>query len=188
MAGWRVVFAGKLDSPMAMVGLFWIAEGDVYVGSKPSGLAPGVRLTPEGVVGLGHQQTGLWPWDDVRALTVEDVPVKSLRRQVGMVVDMALTVGLGGGDEAPSMTVCVETPADEVELTAYVSAASGYSQQREYDLSRALLARLTEGAATLLTTLSAMAAWGRAHEGGTPRREERERLLREWTGDAAADV
>ncbi|MCE0445557.1 hypothetical protein LT493_12460 [Streptomyces tricolor] len=31
-----------------MVGLFWIAEGDVYVGAKPAGLAPGVRLDPGG--------------------------------------------------------------------------------------------------------------------------------------------
>lgn len=37
---------------MAMVGLFWIAEGDVYVGPKPSGLAPGVRLPPR----------AWWPW------------------------------------------------------------------------------------------------------------------------------
>ncbi|MGA4840617.1 hypothetical protein [Streptomyces sp. G45] len=169
---------------MAMVGLFWIAEGDVYVGAKPSGLAPGVRLTTEGVTGLGHQQQGLWLWDDIRALTVEDVPVKSLKRQVGMVVDLALTVGLGGGDEAPSMTVCVQTADEEYELTAYTAAATGYSQ-REYDLSRALLTRLTEGAATLHTTLSAMAQWGRAHEGGSPRREERERLLRRWIGDGA---
>ncbi|MFH8794156.1 hypothetical protein [Streptomyces sp. NPDC017941] len=169
---------------MAMVGLFWIAEGDVYVGAKPSGLAPGVRLTPEGVTGLGHQQAGLWLWDDVRSLTVEDVPVKSLRRQVGVVVDLALTVGLGGNDEAPTMTVCVGTPEEEIELTAYAAAASGYSQT-EYDLSRALLSRLTEGAATLLTTLDSMAAWGRAHEGGTPRRDERERLLREWAGETA---
>ncbi|MEU2559556.1 hypothetical protein ABZ626_09510 [Streptomyces longispororuber] len=164
---------------MAMVGLFWIAEGDVYVGAKPSGLAPGVRLTPEGVTGLGHRQAGLWLWDDVRALTVEGVPVKSLKRHVGMVVDLALTVGLGGGDEAPAMTVRLETAEGERELTAYAAAAAGYSQ-REYDLSRALLARLTEGAATLLTTLSAMAAWGRAHEGGTPRREAREQLLSDW--------
>ncbi|GGR83540.1 hypothetical protein GCM10010252_22820 [Streptomyces aureoverticillatus] len=170
---------------MAMVGLFWIAEGDVYVGSKPSGLAPGVRLTPEGVAGLGHKQEGLWLWDDVRGLTVEDVPVKSLRRQVGMVVDMALTVGLGGGEDAPSMTVCVETADGEAELTAYVATAYGYSQ-REYDLSRALLTRLTEGAATMMTTLSAMAEWGRSHEGGSPRRYERERLLREWAGENAA--
>ncbi|MFD9909707.1 hypothetical protein [Streptomyces sp. NPDC059063] len=169
---------------MAMVGLFWIAEGDVYVGSKPSGLAPGVRLTPEGVAGLGHKQEGLWLWDDVRALTVEDVPVKSLKRQVGMVVDMALTVGLGGGEDAPSMTVCVETADEEAELTAYVATATGYSQ-REYDLSRALLTRLTEGAATMLTTLSAMAEWGRGHEGGSPRRVERERLLAAWVGDGA---
>ncbi|POX57280.1 hypothetical protein C3489_00770 [Streptomyces sp. Ru71] len=48
------------------------------------------------------------------------------------------------------------------------------------DLSRTLLSRLTEGAATMATTLAAMSAWGRAWEGGSPRRAERERLLREW--------
>lgn len=170
---------------MAMVGLFWIAEGDVYVGSKPAGLAPGVRLTPEGIAGIGHGQSGLWLWDDIQAVTVEDVPLRSLKRQVGAVVDMALTMGLGGGDDAPSMTVCVATAAEEIELTAYVAAAAGYSQ-KEYDLSRALLARLTEGAATLLTTLAAMAAWGRSHEGASPRRDERERLLQEWADDNAA--
>ncbi|GGO42756.1 MULTISPECIES: hypothetical protein [Streptomyces] len=165
---------------MAMVGLFWIAEGDVYVGSKPSGLAPGVRLTPDGVTGLGHPQSGLWLWDDVESLTVEDVPLKSLKRHVGVVVEMALSMGLGGGQDAEgTMTVCVGTADEEVELTTYTAAASGYSQT-EYDLSRALLARLTDGAATMMTTLAAMAEWGRSHEGGTPRRDERERLLREW--------
>ncbi|EPH46378.1 hypothetical protein ABT390_12725 [Streptomyces aurantiacus] len=169
---------------MAMVGLFWIAEGDVYVGAKPSGLAPGVRMTPEGVTSLGHQQSGLWLWDDVHTLTVEDVPVKSLKRQLGVVVDMALSVGLGGQDAAATMTVCVGTADEEIELTTYVAAASGYTQT-EYDLSRALLSRLTDGAATMMTTLAAMAEWGRSHEGGTPRQGERERLLREWAGENA---
>ncbi|MFB7186703.1 hypothetical protein ACFCZT_15645 [Streptomyces sp. NPDC056230] len=75
---------------MAMVGLFWIAEGDVYVGAKPSGPAPGVRLTPEGVVALGDGPSGLHLREDVNALTVADVPVKSLMRQVGVVEDVAL--------------------------------------------------------------------------------------------------
>src|ERR1700761_523578 len=93
---------------MAMVGLFWIAEGDVYVGAKPAGLAPGVRLAPEGVVALGERQSGLFLWEDVRALTVADVPVKTLRRQVGAVAGLALgtvrelALPLGGvADEAP---------------------------------------------------------------------------------------
>ncbi|MEV0317342.1 hypothetical protein ACIBKX_22985 [Streptomyces sp. NPDC050658] len=166
---------------MAMVGLFWIAEGDVYVGAKPSGLAPGVRLTPEGVMALGDKQSGLWPWEDVRALTVSDVPVKSLKRNVGVLVDMALTVGLGGSDEAATMTLSVTDAEDgTTDLTVYTAAATGYSRT-EHDLSGALLARLTEGAGTLHTTLTAMAEWGRAHEGGTPRSAEREELLRTWT-------
>ncbi|MGW0536986.1 hypothetical protein [Streptomyces sp. NPDC003032] len=170
---------------MAMVGLFWIAEGDVYVGAKPSGLAPGVRLTPEGVAALGDRQSGFWPWEDVRSLAIEDVPVKSLKRHVGVAVDLVLTVGLGGSDEAPTMTVRVGGAEGEAELTAYTAAAVGYSTT-EYDLSRALLARLTQGAGTLLTTLAAMAEWGRRHEGASPRAAVREALLREWL--AAADA
>lgn len=164
---------------MAMVGLFWIAEGDVYVGAKPSGLADGVRLTPDGVLALGQEQSGLLLWEDVRSLTVDDVPVKTLKRHVGAAVDMVLTLSLGGHDDAPLMTLRVGGPDGETELTAYTAAAIGYSQ-REYDLSRALLARLTEGAATLHTTLAAMSEWGRRHEGGTPRTAEREALLTEW--------
>ncbi|MGW7272308.1 hypothetical protein ACWGH5_17475 [Streptomyces sp. NPDC054864] len=165
---------------MAMVGLFWIAEGDVYVGAKPSGLAAGVRLTPEGVVALGDKQDGLWPWEDVHALVARDVPVKSLKRNVGVLVDLALTVGLGGGDEAPTMTLRVSGADGDTDLTVYTAAATGYSRA-EYELSRELLSRLTQGAGTLLTTLAAMAEWGRRHEGGTPRAAEREDLLRTWT-------
>ncbi|QES35160.1 hypothetical protein DEJ48_18635 [Streptomyces venezuelae] len=167
---------------MAMVGLFWIAEGDVYVGAKPAGLAPGVRLTAEGVLALGDKQSGMWSWEDVHALTIDDVPVKTLKRHVGVAVDMVLTVGLGGNDEAPTMTVRVKDATEtETELTAYTAAAVGYSRT-EYDLSRTVLARLTEGAGSLLTTLTAMSDWGRRHEGGSPRAAEREALLREWAG------
>ncbi|WP_206323680.1 hypothetical protein [Streptomyces sp. HNM0574] len=173
-----------------MVGLFWIAEGDVYVGAKPAGAAPGVRLTGEGVVSLGEAQSGLRLWEDVTALTVTDVPLKSLVRQAGVVKDLALgTVGslvLPGAyahteDAPPLMTVRVQGPDGEQESGAYAAAAVGYPKA-EADLSLALLARLTEGAATMETTLAAMAEWGRAHEGGTPRQAERERLLREWAG------
>ncbi|MEU3839409.1 hypothetical protein AB0E88_05185 [Streptomyces sp. NPDC028635] len=175
---------------MAMVGLFWIAEGDVYLGAKPSGLAPGVRLTPEGVVALGDRQSGFFLWEDVRALTVADVPVKTLKRQIGAVRDFAvdtvanLAMPMGPAltdDTPPVMTLRVGTPGGDHELTAYTAAAVGYSPA-EADLSRALLARLTEGAATMATTLAAMSQWGRAWEGGSPGRAERERLLREWVG------
>ncbi|MFI9048336.1 hypothetical protein [Streptomyces sp. NPDC053427] len=173
---------------MAMVGLFWIAEGDVYVGAKPSGLAPGVRLTPEGVVALGDGQSGLYLWEGLSALTVADVPVKSLKRQAGLVKDLALdtvmnlALSVGPGrvsDAPPMMTVRVESADGEHELAAYVAAAVGYPQT-EVDLSRALLARLTEGAATMATTLAAMSEWGRAWEGTSPRGAEREGLLRGW--------
>ncbi|MGG2464514.1 hypothetical protein ACO0M4_32950 [Streptomyces sp. RGM 3693] len=175
---------------MAMVGLFWIAEGDVYVGAKPSGLAPGVRLAPEGVMALGDGQSGFYLWEDLHAVTVAGVPVKSLKRQVSAVKDLALdtvlnlalTMGPGRTGEAPPMlTVRVASPDGDHELTAYAAAAVGYSPT-EVDLSQALLSRLTEGAATMATTLAAMSKWGRAWEGGSPRGTVRERLLREWVG------
>ncbi|MEU8969075.1 hypothetical protein AB0D11_07320 [Streptomyces monashensis] len=174
---------------MAMVGLFWIAEGDVYVGAKPTGLAPGVRLTPEGVVALGDGRSGLHLWEDVHALTVAGVPVKSLLRQVNVVRDLALytvlelttSFGSAWGDDTPPLTVRVEASDGEHELPAYGAAAVGYPQT-EVDLSQALLARLTEGAATMETTLAAMSQWGRAWEGGSPRGPVREELLRGWLG------
>ncbi|MEU6167790.1 hypothetical protein [Streptomyces tanashiensis] len=175
---------------MAMVGLFWIAEGDVYVGAKPSGSAPGVRLTPDGVVALGDGQSGLHLWEDVRALTVRDVPVKSLKRQVGVaaevaldvVMNLAMTLGPGySGEAPPMMTLELESHDGEHELKAYVAAAVGYSSA-EVELSRTLLSRLTEGAATMATTLAAMSEWGRAWEGGSPRTTQREELLRRWVG------
>lgn len=174
---------------MAMVGLFWIAEGDVYLGAKPSGLAPGVRLSPDGVVALGDGQSGLYPWADVHALTVTNVPVKTLKRQVGVVGTLALTTVMSlavadlgiGDDTAPTMTLHVESPTGAHELTAYAAAAAGYSPT-ELDLSRTLLTRLTQGAATMATTLAAMSHWGRTREGGPPRAGERERVLREWVG------
>ncbi|MER7948724.1 hypothetical protein ABTY59_15175 [Streptomyces sp. NPDC096079] len=175
---------------MAMVGLFWIAEGDVYVGAKPSGTAPGVRLTPDGVLALGGEQSRLHLWEDVRALTVADVPVKSLKRQVGVVTDMALdvvmnlgmTLGPGlGGEAPPMMTLGLEASDGTHELEVFVAAAVGYTPA-EVELSRTLLARLTEGAATMATTLAAMSEWGRAWEGGSPRAAQREELLRRWVG------
>ncbi|MFF9896738.1 hypothetical protein [Streptomyces longispororuber] len=174
---------------MAMVGLFWIAQGDVYVGAKPSGLAPGVRLTPEGVLGLGEGQSGLHLWEDVSALTVADVPVKSLMRRAGVVKDLAVgtvlmlaqPMGAGPAEDAPAvMTVRVESSGEVHELAAHVAAAALGYPRTEVDLSRALLTRLAEGAATMSTTLAAMAEWGRTWEGGTPRGPRREQLLREW--------
>ncbi|MCT4351689.1 hypothetical protein M5362_00895 [Streptomyces sp. Je 1-79] len=175
---------------MAMVGLFWIAEGDVYVGAKPTGPGPGVRLTPEGLVALGDGQSGMYLWEDVHALTMADVPVKSLKRHIGAVTEMALDTvvnlampgGPGPAGGAPAMmTLRVASHDGDSELSAYVAAAVGYSQA-EADLSQALLARLTEGAATMVTTLAAMSEWGRAWEGGSPRGALREELLRRWVG------
>lgn len=177
---------------MAMVGLFWIAEGDVYLGAKPSGMAPGVRLTPEGVMGLGDGQSRLHLWENVHALTMADVPLKSLLRRAGIVGGVAVETvmnlvlperPLRSGEAPPMMTLRVESGGSGDTLRAYAAAAAGYSET-EVGLSGAVLSRLTDGAATMATTLAAMADWGRT-EGGAPRGAERERLLRRWADQEA---
>lgn len=49
----------------------------------------------------------------------------------------------------------------------------------EYELSRTLLERITDSH----EVVGELLAWGRHHAAeGTPRREEREALLRKWAG------
>ncbi|MBA0050615.1 hypothetical protein E0L36_06795 [Streptomyces sp. AJS327] len=175
---------------MAMVGLFWIAGGEVFVGAKPAGTAPGARLTAEGVIALGDAQSGVHPWEKVRSLTVTEVPVASLTRRAGAVrdavastvVNLVLPMGPGHVEQAPArMTVRVGVADAEYALAVHVAAANGYSRT-ETSLSHTLLTRLTEDAGTAATTLATMAEWGRAQRTGSPRKTERERLLREWLG------
>ncbi|EKX69137.1 hypothetical protein Sipo8835_44060 [Streptomyces ipomoeae] len=168
---------------MAMVGLFCIAEdGEVYVGGEPEGYARGVRLTRGGLEGLGTGQGGRWSWADVRAVVVRDVRIRSSARLLASTaVDLALTVAMGGTDVPGAFEVHVETADGTVELDAYAAPALGGYVQSEYDLSIDLLDRFVAGTADV----GVLAEWGRTHaREGTPRREEREALLREWAGDA----
>ncbi|CAL9615837.1 hypothetical protein SUDANB6_05747 [Streptomyces sp. enrichment culture] len=172
-----------------MVGLFWTAEGDVYVGAKPSGLAPGVRLSPEGVVALGDGQAGLHPWKDVRDLTVADVPVKTLRRRVGVVTDPAVTTapdfmepGSGGADDVPAlMAVNVRTTGGDHELAACVAAAVGRSRAGT-GLSRAPRPASRREPRRRPGPWPPCRSEGRTREGESPRAAEREALPRKWLG------
>ncbi|WP_338896992.1 hypothetical protein WBG99_16240 [Streptomyces sp. TG1A-60] len=164
---------------MAMVGLFWIAaDGGVYVGAEPEGYGRGVRLTRDGVVGLGTGQGGSWGWAEVRSVAVRDVRIRSAARLLaGAAVDLVGSAVTGGGESPAAFEVHVGTAEGTVELTTWAAPALGGYVPSEYDLSVALLERFVAGTADVDT----LAEWGRAHAGEcTPHREEREALLRKW--------
>ncbi|WNZ09775.1 hypothetical protein [Streptomyces sp. 11x1] len=168
---------------MAMVGLFWIAEdGGVYVGAQPEGFGHGVRLTRDWVEGLGTGQSAVWGWSEIKSATVRYVRVRSGARLLATTaVDLVTHAVAGGGDAAAAFEVHLETADRTVELNALSAAALGGYVRSEYDLSVALLDRLVAGTADVDT----LARWGRDHAAeGTPRREQREALLREWTAVA----
>lgn len=162
---------------MAMVGLFWITETSVYIGAEPAGYGRGVRLTAGGVEALGTDQRGSWAWSDVRSLGVRYAPVRSGSRwMVGAAVDTVMDVALGGGDAPAVFEVHVEDADGTTELDTHSAAPYGYTES-EYDLSVALLQRFVSG----IAHVPALLEWGRAHATeGTPRRRDREALLRGW--------
>ncbi|WP_119582664.1 hypothetical protein [Streptomyces europaeiscabiei] len=164
---------------MAMVGLFWIAEdGGVYVGAQPEGYGDGVRLTRDWVEGLGTGQSAVWGWSEIRSIAVRYVRIRSGARLLATTaVDLVASAVAGGGDAAAEFEVHLETVDRTVELNTLSAAALGGYVQSEYDLSVALLDRIVAGTADVDT----LASWGRAHATeGTPRREQREALLRKW--------
>ncbi|MEU6147913.1 hypothetical protein ABZ848_47205 [Streptomyces sp. NPDC047081] len=165
---------------MAMVGLFWITEDCVYVGAEAVGTAPGVRLTEDGVetVGLGHGSS--WGWEKVRRVEAADVAVRSAaRRLASLALDSVVVLVSGDGVLPPAFTVRVETADGTEEVSVSSPTVGGIYTPLEYDLSRAVLERLTDD----VSTVGELLAWGRDHAAaGTPRREEREALLRKWAG------
>ncbi|MEW2400895.1 hypothetical protein [Streptomyces sp. NPDC046862] len=163
---------------MAMVGLFWITETSVYVGAEPAGGGWSVRLTADGLEALGTNQQGAkWAWSEVRSVGVHCAPVRSSAKWVvGAVVNTVLDVAAGGGDVPPPFEVHVEDEDGTTELDTYSAALHGYTET-EYELSVTLLQRFVTG----IADVSALQEWGRAHAAaGTPRRQEREALLRGW--------
>ncbi|MEU6070912.1 MULTISPECIES: hypothetical protein [Streptomyces] len=167
---------------MAMVGLFWITEDCVYVGTEPVGTASAVRLTEHGVEALGIDHERDWSWSEVRRIEVHDVAVRSAaRRFASVALDSLLVAVTGDGYLPPAYTVRVETVEDDaVHVSVFSAVTGGIYTPEEYDLSRTLLERLADGR----TAIGDLLAWRRDHAAeSTPPREEREALLRKWTGD-----
>ncbi|MFD9303595.1 hypothetical protein ACFWCB_13255 [Streptomyces sp. NPDC060048] len=164
---------------MAMVGLFWITDESVYVGSPPNAEGHCVRLTSEGVQARGPDGVRTWPWPSLRSAVVEAVPAEDRARVAGRflaaVLEAAVTLGSGYGEGPPEMLLVLETQDGTEEVPA-AAATAGYTA-RETALSQRLLARLREGA----SDLRLLTAWSRDHAGGPPKARERETLLREWT-------
>jgi hypothetical protein len=71
-----------VEAPMAMVGLFWITEGSVYLGAEPAGTASGLRLTADGVETLGSGHESSWSRAEVRRIEAADVAVRSGARRL----------------------------------------------------------------------------------------------------------
>ena len=83
----------------------------------------------------------------------------------------------GDGILPPAFTVRVDTTDGTEEVSVSSPAVGGIYTPVEHDLSRAVLERLADGG----STVGELLAWGRRHAAdGTPRREEREVLLRRW--------
>ncbi|MFJ5546302.1 hypothetical protein [Streptomyces sp. NPDC093225] len=165
---------------MAMVGLFWITEYSVYVGSPPDPAGHCVRITSEGVQARGPDGIRAWPWSTLGSVEVEAAPVgghaKDVGRFLAVVADAVVTLGSSyGGGEPPQMLLVLETQdgAQEVRVAA---ATRGYTS-REIALSQNLLARFREGTADPRTLMS----WSRQHGDDTPKPPEREALLHGWT-------
>ncbi|MFP3987122.1 hypothetical protein U9R90_06385 [Streptomyces sp. E11-3] len=162
-----------------MVGLFWIDvdEDTVYLGAPPDILGRTVLVSDAGLEGVGNEQAGSWAWAEVREVAVLGAPVRSaVRRSLSMAGTLLLTAVSGGPvDDAPAMTVRVDTADGQRELTTSTAAAGGYGQD-EFDLSQVLLDRFADGSARPSTLVE----WARTHSGGTPHRADREALLRAW--------
>ncbi|WP_405924632.1 hypothetical protein [Streptomyces sp. NBC_00035] len=166
---------------MAMVGLFWITEDAVYLGAEPIGTASGVRLTEDGVETLGMGNGASWSWEQIRRIEVRDLAERSAgRRLVSMAIDSLVVLVTGDGVLPPAFTVHLETVAESVDVSALAAVAGAIYPQPEIELSRTLLERLADGGAAVGDLL----AWRREQpDDSTPRREEREALLRKWAGE-----
>ncbi|WP_407841291.1 hypothetical protein ACE1OC_40610 [Streptomyces sp. DSM 116496] len=165
---------------MAMVGLFWITEDSVYVGSPPDAEGHYARITSEGVQARGPDGTRTWPWSILRSASVDAAPAEDERRGAGRflaaVLEAVVTMGSSyGGEEPPQMFLVLATQ-DGAEEVRVLAATRGYTSQ-EVSLSQRLLDCFRKGAADPLTLM----AWSRDHGAGTPKPPEREALLREWT-------
>ncbi|MFE0687047.1 hypothetical protein ACFV0Z_02815 [Streptomyces xiamenensis] len=166
-----------------MVGLFWITEESVHLGAEPIGPTSGVRLTEDGVQGLGNAPDPSWSWDEVRRVEIRDVKVRSVaRRRVALTLGALYAAVTGDADEPPSCALRVEAADRTAELSFYASAIGGIYSPAEFALSRTLLDRIAGGG----TRVGDLLAWRREQaDDTTPPPEEREALLRMWAGGQA---
>ncbi|AQT70754.1 hypothetical protein B1K54_02560 [Streptomyces sp. fd1-xmd] len=163
---------------MAMVGLFWVTEDAVYVGSPPTAIGGCVRLTADGVEAVDPDGSRAWTWAELRSAAVEDVPTAGTPGRVSRLLGSMVAAAAGAflGEGPPEMRLRLETESGVQEVTVYAAAAGGYEAQ-EAALSRELLARFVAGTADP----RAPAAWGREHASeGTPEPAVREALLKAW--------
>ncbi|MFJ6939913.1 hypothetical protein [Streptomyces sp. NPDC101132] len=163
-----------------MVGLFWITEDAVYVGSPPAVDGQCVRLTSEGVEAEDPYGTRTWAWEDLRAAAVVDVPLRGTASRFGQAVDVLIAAVSGGGDEPAEMSLRLTATDPTMELTeelsVHAAAAGGYPSD-EVELSQSLLARFVAGEADP----GALTAWARGDgHRGTPKHRQRQALLRSW--------
>ncbi|MGW7438209.1 hypothetical protein [Streptomyces sp. NPDC054849] len=164
-----------MESVVAMVGLFWITPEATYLGSPPTDDGSCVRLSAAGLEAVDRERSRTWTWEELRAVTVEDVPRQGMAGRLSGIVE-SLVMSLGGGEGPPTMTLRLETRSGPERVRVYSAAAGGYSAEEEA-LSQALLSRFAAGTADL----RAMEAWGREHGlEGTPKARVREELLRAW--------
>lgn len=96
-----------------------------------------------------------------------------------MAFDSVVVLITGDGEQPPLFTVLVETEGDgTVEASVLAAVTGGIHTPDEYDLSRALLARLADGT----TTVGELLRWRRDEpEDVAPAKDQRLALLREWT-------
>ncbi|MGW3297341.1 hypothetical protein ACWC9S_25560 [Streptomyces xiamenensis] len=161
-----------------MVGLFWITEESVHLGAEPIGPTSGVRLTEDGVQGLGNAPDPFWSWEEVRRVEIRDVKVRSVaRRRVALTLGALYAAVTGDADDPPPCTLRVETADRTVELSFYASAVGGIYSPAEFALSCTVLDRIADDGARIGDLL----AWRREQpDDTTPPPEEREALLLTW--------
>lgn len=158
-----------------MVGLFWITPEATYVGSPPAADGSCVRLTAAGLEAVAPERSRTWTWEELRAVTVEEVPRQGMAGRLSGIVE-SLVMSLTGGEGPPTMTLRLETDSGPERIRVYSAAAGGYSAEEEA-LPQELMGRFVAGTAGL----EAMEAWGREHGlEDTPKARVREELLRTW--------
>ncbi|MFG2974510.1 hypothetical protein ACGFYY_16150 [Streptomyces sp. NPDC048331] len=164
---------------MAMVGLFWITEDSVYVGSPPNAEGHCAHISSEGVRARGPDGVRAWPWASLRSAGVEAAPVEGPTRGAGRflaaVLEAVVTLGSSYDGEGPPQMFLVLETRDGTEEVQVSAATWGYTSQ-EIALSQGLLTRFREGTADPRTLMT----WSRDHGDDTPKPSEREALLRAW--------